>query len=77
MQLITPIKKCQRPHKCEWCGELIVKDSSAFKIVGINNEGDFFHGHLHPECKDAEKTLMYIEEGWYPYSFKRGTIDEK
>lgn len=46
------VKAVQKNHRCDWCGEHILKGESAIYHVGTH-DGDFFSGHMHPECHPA------------------------
>jgi hypothetical protein len=70
--------KARKEYTCIWCGELILVGekhlSSFYKF-----QGDLNADRHHLECEDAMKSMdIYeLEEGFEPYSFKKGTRDEK
>jgi len=73
---LTHIKKTRRERICDWCGESIPAGSTAWKTAGCN-QGEFWKGHLHPECVEANQRLTPAErdelrDGWEPGEFMRG-----
>lgn len=70
------IKKTRRDCSCCWCGEMIFKASTAWKMTG-NHDGKFFADYLHPECLEANQRLTSAErdelcDGWEDGEFQRG-----
>lgn len=68
----------RKEHVCEWCGEKIEKGEKYYRYTGIY-DGDFQNTPLHLECQTAAD--KYLKENWcdeyMPYSFKRGSVEEK
>lgn len=52
MTLKDKIVVCKKPHECNWCGEIIGINEKANNWACIF-EGDFNHGYMHLECRDA------------------------
>jgi hypothetical protein len=72
----TLVKKAQRPHRCEWCGERIQKGSSYTKRV-YKFEGDFNHACQHNECFRAMCSNQWeSNEGFDFGMFARGRTDD-
>lgn len=70
------ITKTRKPHNCVWCGEHIPVGSPTQFHSGTF-EGDFYSGHMHPECHRAWADAPYDlhGEGFCPGDFKRGTTE--
>ena len=69
--------KTKKRHRCEWCNEWIEAGTEANYRSYVFN-GDFNHGHMHPECNDAMnsgKADIDPDEGWMPGDFKRGSVE--
>lgn len=67
---------CKKPHRCAWCNEMIEpKEKARYRVYIFDS--DFGSDYMHLECNEAmEKApAEYIEDGWTPGSFKRGSID--
>lgn len=70
------ITKARKEYRCTWCGEIINKGEihsyRAYKFDGFQTD------RMHLECSEALNNFPY-EEDWtyFPYSYKRGSIDEK
>jgi len=62
-----------KPHKCEWCGEQILKDEKHVKFVGMF-ESDFQSWRQHNEC--YEDCIEYTDpgEGFTAYENERPTV---
>lgn len=67
-----PIRAVRKPHRCEWCGEMIDQGQPAQAHFG-RWEGDLFSFRMHPECHQAWETWG---DEWVYRSFKRGTTEE-
>ena len=66
------IVTCRKPHKCEWCNEVINKNEKALSRA-YAWEGEFNSGYQHMECMDAMcKSRDDIEDGFELGSFQRG-----
>jgi ssDNA-binding Zn-finger/Zn-ribbon topoisomerase 1 len=69
------VKKSQRLHKCDWCGQSIPKGTSLIRSAGKND--DFWSNKTHPECNQASHHTDFDgEEGWYPFTHARGRTDD-
>lgn len=69
--------KAIKEHECIWCGENILKGIEYYKTAGIF-DGEFRHEKWHIECRvAAEEDYDWQDEIFDPYSFKRGTAEEK
>ena len=44
--------RTRKPHRCEWCGEMITKGDTAV-IRTYKWDDDFNAAHQHPECYKA------------------------
>ena len=63
--------KCQKPHRCSWCGGKILIGEEAVYRAGIF-EGDFYALYEHTECFDA-----MTKSNFYEYTFgdqQKGTV---
>lgn len=71
-------RKARKEHECVWCGETIVKGERYLDETGLM-DGDFINQKWHKECSDASNRHWkeYHEDDFDPYSFKRGSIEEK
>lgn len=74
MNCETLVKKAQRPHQCEWCGENIPKHSSYIKRAYVF-DGEFNSAHQHIECHKAMSGMSYsdLQEGFGYGDFMRGS----
>ena len=71
--LVHKIVECRKFHLCVWCGEEIQNGEKAYYRVYIF-DGEFMTDYLHIECHDATyKADVDPDEGFYPYSYSRGT----
>lgn len=68
----------RKEHICEWCGEKIEKGEKYYRYVGFY-DGNFQNTPLHLECAEAmDKHLKEdMDDEYTPYSFKRGSVEEK
>lgn len=73
----TDVRQTRRPHRCEWCGEMIEAGSRAHHRV-YRFDG-FCSEYMHPECAEAMRELPseYWEDGWSAGQFRRGSIEER
>lgn len=73
----------KKQYKCVWCGEAILKDekhiSRAYKF-----NGDFISDRIHIECLPPMQEYFtvgdgkdFTDEGFEPYTFKRGSVEAK
>ena len=74
------VKSTRKPHRCKWCSTKIEQGSSTVYEAWVW-EGDFGHGHIHPECVHAREYLFKIskwarQEGVEYGGFARGSIAE-
>jgi hypothetical protein len=71
------VKKTRKVHSCDWCGKRIEAGSATEYQAGVF-EGDFFAGHLHPECAAAKDSLPWqeLQDGWMPGDWARGRADD-
>lgn len=68
--------KVRKEKVCEWCGEKIPAQTSAHRVSGIWI-GEWQNYYLHPECSVAQLSICGdMDDGFEPYSFKRGTVEE-
>jgi hypothetical protein len=65
------VNKTRKAHRCIWCGMAIEVGQAAHSSAWIY-EGDFQHGHFHPECWVALSRSDYVEEGWAEGEQPRG-----
>jgi hypothetical protein len=68
------IKRSRRERKCDWCGEKIPVFSRLYAFAGFHE--DFYNGYLHPECRFARMNADCPDEGFYPFEYARGRIDD-
>jgi hypothetical protein len=61
----------RKPHRCDWCPEMIEPKQKATKRAYIF-EGYFSYGYLHPECLDALGKSEHMEDGFPMHEQKRG-----
>lgn len=65
------IVRCQKPHKCEWCGTWIWKGQKAVTRT-YKFAGEFNSSHLHPECYIALSESAALSLLDYDNSFDWG-----
>ena len=53
----SAVKATRKRHTCEGCLTAIEAGSAAYRYVGMNLDGDFCAGIMHPECRVAEVAL--------------------
>jgi hypothetical protein len=71
------ILKARTAHWCIWCGEAIFRGES-YVHEASKYSGDLQDHRWHHECQKASGEWFHdIDEEFTPYSFKRGTIDER
>ncbi len=70
--------KARKEKPCIWCGEKIHVGESHVHYSGVQ-DGDFQSTRIHSECYLAMQKdfLESGEDDFPPYSFKRGTTEEK
>ena len=70
------IKRTRKPHRCQWCAELVAAGAAAVYQAGMG-ESDFFAQYLHPECgRASRKYFKEHDEPYYPDEpMPRGGID--
>lgn len=66
--------KCRKVHRCIWCGE-IIEAGETVPFCKYVFDGAIHDDHYHPECWEAMGDIAWcdIEDGFDPYTFKRGT----
>ena len=71
-------QKAKKEHKCSWCGEQIEIGETYYYQAGTYY-GDFQVTKLHEDCDAAcsEASYKYGMEDYEPYSYKRGTTEER
>ncbi len=74
------IKKPRKRKHCYWCNEWCEIGEPRVNISGMF-EGDFFHDHYHPECKEAWSQWWKVNwrdgEGPEEGSMIRGSVELK
>ena len=66
-----------KDHRCEWCGEAIPKGEKFAHYKG-RWESLWQNWRMHQECYDAFSDCPDIQsEGFMPYSFERGSTEDK
>lgn len=68
--------KCRKPHRCEWCPELVEIGEPAHYRAGVYH-GDFYHGWCHMVCWMAQQISTNSAgfrgmETWEPGSWEKG-----
>ena len=69
----------RKEHVCEWCGEKIVIGEKYFHYTGIGDSG-FQDNKVHLECLKAMQEHFKFDtfdDEFMPYSFKRGSSEER
>ena len=71
----------RKRHKCIWCGDWIEAGEKYYQQSGIF-DGEPFRNRYHSGCHAGMLELhridgYAIEDGFSPYSFKRGTAEER
>ena len=71
-------QKARKQHKCVWCGEAIEIGETYSYWAGIF-EGEFQTNKMHLECEKvcSSKENDYCHDGFNPYEYKRGSLEEK
>lgn len=73
----TTRPKARKDRKCIWCGALILKGETYVRWTG-KFQGEFQSNAYHAECHKAALTEPeYWADGFEPFSFARGTTDER
>jgi hypothetical protein len=73
----TAKHKARKEHRCEWCGEVILKDTMFWQFTG-RWEGEFQNWRMHEECYAAStKDRFTMEDGFEPFGQKRGLDEPK
>ena len=75
---VRHVEKSQRPHRCEWCDDLIPMGTAMVRRT-YKWDGDFNCAHMHPECYRALQHLDWkdYEDGFEPGQFSRGRTDDE
>ena len=58
----------RKDHRCEYCGEMILKDEKHMKFSGVY-EGEFQNWRMHTECYDGWQNSN--DEYFEPFSNER------
>ena len=67
----------RKPHRCDWCGEMILKGEKYSRWTGVY-EGDFVSSVMHVECQDAYFKAWSEDDEGYEYHWQmRGTTCER
>lgn len=69
----------RKEHTCDWCGEIINKGEQYYRCAGIYYN-EFQYTVMHMECRQASHKHFRDNCGegeFEPYSFKRGSVEEK
>jgi len=81
-EFTNKVVTCRKEHRCEWCPDVVEKGTKAHYRAGVF-DGDFYSGHLHPECYTAienssdEAHEWMRDSGFMPHDQLRGkTYDE-
>jgi hypothetical protein len=69
-------RKARKPHRCIWCGEAIVIGETYRHWRG-KWEGEVMSNDWHKECDAAAANSDAELEGFEPYSFARGSQEER
>lgn len=70
----TTHPKAAKDHRCEWCGETILKGEKHVRFTG-KWEGEFQDWRMHYECHEATDR-MDLTDGFTPYEHARGSQAE-
>lgn len=65
--------RTRKPHRCEWCGQVIPKGTRCHYRSYIW-DGELQWGWSHFECWDAQQESDHeiLAAGWMPGDFERG-----
>lgn len=72
------IKSTRKPHRCEWCSQIIEEGSPASYASGVW-EGDFYSQYFHGECSAALKHEIESNGGEledFSGQYARGRADD-
>ena len=78
-ELISETKpKARKDHECIWCGERIDNGDRYVRVV-YNFHGDFNSDAYHPECSDASKEYLTLNDTdeFMPGEYVRGSAENK
>jgi hypothetical protein len=69
--------KARKEHECSWCGEkILVGEVHQYRSYIFDR--DFHSDREHNECTKAMDTINWTDdEGYEPYTFKRGTTESR
>lgn len=83
MSFFSPrsIKATRKQHRCEGCGKFIEAAGPAWYFSALE-DGDFYAGYYHVECRDAEVALNDLKgnhggEDWMPLYLVRDEPDDR
>lgn len=65
--------KAAKDHRCEWCGQGILKGEKHAHFVG-KWDGEFQNWRMHSECYDDAITNGEIQDGFMPYEHERPSL---
>lgn len=68
-------RKARKAHLCIWCGQPIAVGETYRHWRG-KFEGEVMSNDWHKECDDAADSES-VQEGFEPYTFARGTGEER
>jgi hypothetical protein len=57
------IKATRKDHSCICCHTIIPAASQAIAFA-TKNDGEFHHGHMHRDCRDAEIAWNHEADTW-------------
>lgn len=66
----TTFHVVRKNHRCEWCGEMILKDEECAHYQG-KFEGEWQNWRMHRECYHVAVTCDEMQEGFEPFSHER------
>ncbi len=62
--------KAKKDHRCEWCGETILKGEKHAKFSGVW-ESEFQNWRMHIECHSFASDNDELYEGFTPFEHER------
>ena len=63
----------RKPHRCEWCGEVIAVGEKHARYVG-KWEGDFQNWRMHSDCLEYADENDALQDGFAPYEHERPAL---
>jgi hypothetical protein len=65
--------KVRKTHRCQWCNEIIPKNSYAYSWSGTTVYNELHRTYMHPECyHPAIESGAMWDDDWYPGDWHRG-----